>query len=46
MCKCDFCQHSRLVDGKLECPFIGCILTQSALDKILDKVSVKNEAVK
>lgn len=34
MTKCDFCKHSHLENGKMVCPFLGCILTSSNLEEI------------
>lgn len=38
MSKCDWCQHSRLKDGKLHCPFSCCVLPNYKIEEILKKV--------
>ena len=39
MNKCDFCPESRLVDGKLTCPYFSCALTDSQLKEMLKAVA-------
>ncbi len=38
MTKCDFCERSYLKNGKLVCPFLGCILTSSDIQKIYETI--------
>lgn len=41
MTKCDLCQYSYLKNGKLVCPYNGCILTSFDLEKIYEIISGK-----
>ena len=43
MTKCDFCQRSRLVNGKLVCPYTHCVLCSWQLEEILDAISGKRK---
>ena len=46
MCKCDFCQRSRLVNGKLVCPYTNCVLCSWEIDKILEALGGKTKSKK
>lgn len=35
MCKCDWCPYSKMVNGKLVCPWSTCSLTQHNIEDIL-----------
>lgn len=38
MNKCAFCEHSRLKNGKLYCPWSICMLSQEDINKILRNI--------
>ena len=38
MKKCDFCEHSKLQNGRLICPYHICLLDQDDIYEILDKL--------
>lgn len=39
MNKCDWCSRSVNKDGKIVCPYEGCILTSSEITKIMENLS-------
>lgn len=45
MIKCDFCTDSQLINGRLVCPFRCCLMTQSKIDKILDKLGGERDGI-
>ena len=39
MNKCDFCKHSYLKNGKLNCIYDICVLNQKEIDKIIKNIN-------
>lgn len=46
MTKCDLCKHSHLKNGKLVCPYNGCILTSFDIEDIYKVISGKTNNLK
>lgn len=46
MIKCDFCPYSRMIEGKLQCPYKVCMLGKDDIAEILKNLKPQKEDVK
>lgn len=46
MTKCDFCPYSRMIEGKLQCPYKVCMIGKDDIAEILKNLKPQKEDVK
>ena len=35
MVKCEYCQHSQIIHGKIHCPCVQCVMSKEKIEQIM-----------